>query len=109
MQNWLPFSQKSQAKIPVNYNPFFTPNASGFYEKGGKVKVVQENDGRSLIDQNPLSKPANNDYPFAYSALMYGFGKGLRNPPDTVTLPKRRYTIQQVRELDASNNYKFIK
>lgn len=107
MQNWLPFSQKPPAKIPVNYNPFFTPNPTGFYEKGGKV--ISENDGRKLIDQNPLSKPANNNYPFAYSALMYGFGKGLRNPPDAFHEPKRGYTIQQVRELDASNYYNFVK
>ena len=109
MQNWLPFSQKPQAKIPVNYNPFFTPNSSGFYETGGSVKVVEENDGRSLVNANPLVTPKNIDYPFAYSALQYGFGRGLRNPPDNVVVPKRRYNIQQVRELDASNYYNFVK
>lgn len=108
MQNWLPFSQKTQARIPVNYNAFFTPNPSGFYEKGGSVHV-QNQDGRSLINANPLVSPATNDYPFAYGALMYGFGKGLRNPREEITLPKRRYTIQQVRNLDSSNYYNFIK
>jgi len=106
MQNWLPFSQKPQAKVPVNYNPFFTPNNSGFFEAGGNIK---EKNGFSLINANPLVTPKTIDYPFAYSALQYGFGRGLRNPPDNVTLPKRRYTIQQVRELDASNYYNFIK
>ena len=108
MQNWLPFSQKPPAKIPVNYNPFFTPNSTGFYETGGKVHV-KENDGRPLIDQNPLSNSKFNDIPYAYSALMYGFGKGVRNPPDNVSLPKGRYSIQQVRELDSSNYYNFVK
>jgi len=106
MQNWLPFSQKPQAKIPVNYNPFFTPNATGFYEKGGEVHVKN---GRELINQNPLVTPQTIDYPFAYSALMYGFGKGLRNPAEPITLPKGKYTIQQVRDMDASNYYNFVK
>lgn len=106
MQNWLPFSQKPQAKVPINYNAFFTPNSTGFYEKGGTVHV--KNDFQ-LVNANPLVSARTVDYPFAYSALQYGFGKGVRNPPDNVTPAKGRYSIQQVRDLDASNYYNFIK
>lgn len=115
MENWLPYSKKPPAKKMANYNPFFTPNNTGFYAVGGDVKVKQgksrySEGARELTNSNPLVKEGFIDYGKALESLQYNFGRGLRNKPlANVPVPNNGRTQKQVDEMDASNYNKFIK
>ena len=119
MQNWLPYSMKPPPKPMANYNPFFSPNNTGFYAVGGDVKVKQQVEpqvkhhssegARVLISANPLVKEGFVDYPKAYEALQYGFGKGVRNKPLTNVPVQKGRSTKQLNDMDASNYYSFIK
>jgi hypothetical protein len=112
MENWLPYSKKPPAKQMANYNSFFSPNNTGFYAVGGDVKVKQHSSegARVLMSANPLVKEGFVDYPKAYEALQYGFGKGVRNKPlANVPVQNNGRSQKQVDGMDASNYYNFIK
>ena len=114
MQNWLPYSMKPPAKRMTNYNAFFSPNNTGFYAVGGDVKVKQQprssEGARALVSANPLVKEGFIDYPKAYEALWYGFGKGVRNKPlSNVPVQNNGRSAKQLDDMDASNYYRFIK
>jgi hypothetical protein len=116
MQGWLPFSQRPPAAVMTNYNPFFSPNNAGYYAIGGQVHVRKPSRGsddsdarRSMVNANPLQTPGYTDFPDAYEALQYGFGKGVHDAPLRNIYIKQGRTIQQIREMDASNYYNFVK
>jgi len=98
-----------------NYNPLFSENTAGFYEKGGQVKVENNKPlsnvlvSRQLVNSNPLSTEKFVDYGPSLEALQYGFGKGITNRPLTNVQVHNGRSLQQVREMDASNYYNFIK
>ena len=111
MQNWLPFSQKPPSKPMANYNPFFTPNNAGFYAVGGDVKVKQNKahsseGARMLYSANPLVQEGFIDYPKAYEALQYGFGRGIRNKRPSIPEQNNGRTMNQLNLMDQSNYYK---
>jgi hypothetical protein len=124
MENWLPFSMKPPAKVMSNYNPLHGAT-EGFYAVGGDVKVknvpmskypeghpVHAHPnlyGRPLQSQNPLVRAGFVDYPRAYEALWYGWGKGVKNKPLTNVAIHNGRSYEQVEDLDSSNYYNFVK
>jgi hypothetical protein len=113
MEHWLPFSKKRNPPAPVNYNPLFSRYTEGYYAQGGQVKVHQHKAGggdpRELKSANPLVREGFIDYPKAYEALWYNFGKGLRNKPAKPEVVHNGRSLEQVNNLDSSNYYNFVK